>query len=299
VVFRAQAIRAAPHVAALGLAYDHDLGGRLWVGGLDRALLRGLEMSGVLTLGRYRSDLTGLLLTHLGVRRMSLSPLLELQLRGEDIRQFRDNSGNFDRLPIREASGQAGLEWARLGAWRIRGTGGLVTWRTPAGENLSTEGLFFTARTEPGVTTELRGEAAVTRDYSYVLGEAAALLRIRRLTLTPGARVGVGRDLPVQTTFEFGGVDGFPGLASAERRGDRELVARVQAALLVRDPVSVRLLLAAGRSAMGGALLDGSRWLGGVRAGLFATTPIGPMAFEYGVASNGRRAAFIRVGRWF
>ncbi|HEV8613084.1 MAG TPA: patatin-like phospholipase family protein [Gemmatimonadales bacterium] len=299
VAFRAQVIRAAPHVAALGLAYDHDLGGRLWVGGLDRVLFRGIETSGVLTLGRYRSDFTGMLLTHLGVRRMSLSPLMELQLRAEDIRQFRDNSGDFDRLPIREAIGQAGLEWARLGAWRMRGTGGLVSWRTPEGENLSTAGLFFLARTEPGVATELHAEAAVTRDYRFVLGEAAALLRIRRLTLTPGVRVGVGRELPVQTSFEFGGVDGFPGLAIAERRGDRELVARVQSALLVRDPVSVRLLVAAGRSATGGDLFDRSRWLGGVRAGLYATTPIGPMAFEYGVASNGRRAAFIRVGRWF
>lgn len=71
VVFRAQAIRAAPRVAGLGLAYDHDLGGRLWMGGLDRALFPGIETSGILTLGRYRSDFTGILLTHIGVRRMS------------------------------------------------------------------------------------------------------------------------------------------------------------------------------------------------------------------------------------
>ena len=30
-----------------------------------------------------------------------------------------------------------------------------------------------------------------------------------------------------------------------------------------------------------------------------AATPIGPVSFEYGFASNGRRAAFVRVGRWF
>src|ERR1044071_1365692 len=34
--FRAQAVRAARGVAGLGLAYDHELGGRLWLGGLDR-----------------------------------------------------------------------------------------------------------------------------------------------------------------------------------------------------------------------------------------------------------------------
>lgn len=29
------------------------------------------------------------------------------------------------------------------------------------------------------------------------------------------------------------------------------------------------------------------------------TVRLGPVAFEYGFASNGRRAAFIRVGQWF
>jgi hypothetical protein len=63
--------------------------------------------------------------------------------------------------------------------------------------------------------------------------------------------------------------------------------------------VAVRWLVAAGRSADGGQLFEDTRWLAGIRLGLGATTPIGPVNFEYGFASNGEKAAFIRVGRWF
>lgn len=165
---------------------------------------------------------------------------MSLQLRAEDIRSFIGNSGDFQRLPIRAAVGQAGLEWARVGSWRVRATGGYVFWRTAERESRSTPGLFVSARTEPGLVTDLRGEAVLTRDYRYALAEAAALLRLRRLSLEPGIRIGAGRNLPVQETFEFGGVDGFPGLAIAERRGDREVVARIQSAFLVQHPLSLR-----------------------------------------------------------
>ena len=115
----------------------------------------------------------------------------------------------------------------------------------------------------------------------------------------PSARLGVGNRLPVQAGFEFGGQGGFPGLQVGERRGDRELVARLQSSWQVRGPLALRFLMAVGRSATGGGLVAEDRWLAGIRAGVGAETPIGPVSFEYGVASNGRRAAFVRVGRWF
>jgi hypothetical protein len=115
----------------------------------------------------------------------------------------------------------------------------------------------------------------------------------------PEVRLGVGRRLPVQTAFELGGPDGFPGLTVGERRGDREVMLRVQSAWQLKGPLAVRWLMAVGRSADGGNLLEEERWLGGVRLGIGATTLIGPVSFEYGFASNGEKAAFIRVGRWF
>jgi predicted acylesterase/phospholipase RssA len=297
--FEAQIVRASPRVAGLGLAYDHDLGGRLWAGALDRVLFPGVETSGVLTLGRYRSDLTGSLLTHLGVRRMSFIPLVVLQLRAEHIRQFDAEGNDLIQLSVREATAQAGIEWARLGAWRLRTTGRLVTWDDPQSHSHSTAGVFFKGWTEPGAAARIRGEAGLTGAYRYALAEMGTVLRASRWSVEPGIRVGAGRGLPLQTSFEFGGDEGFPGLLIGERRGDRELVLRIQGAVLVRGPLAVRLLVAGGRSALGGGLLAGSRWLGGARAGLRADTPIGPVVLEYGVATNGRRAVFVRVGRWF
>ncbi|HEV8600088.1 MAG TPA: patatin-like phospholipase family protein [Gemmatimonadales bacterium] len=298
-MFRAQIVRAAPRVAGLGLAYDYDLGGRLWVGVLDRVLLPGVETSGILTLGRFRSDLTGSALTHLGVRRMSLTPLLTGQLRTEEIRRFTGTERDFTRLPVRQATGQGGIEWARAGAWRLRGTGGFVVWDSAGGESRSAVGVFLSARTEPDRAGQLQGEVVYTGKYRYALAELGTLVRFGRVSLAPAVRVGAGRRLPPQLTFEFGGENGFPGLAIGERRGDRELVAQLQSNFVVRGPLAVRLLLAAGRSAEGGGLLERNNWLGGARAGLGASTPFGPMLFEYGLATNGKAAAFVRVGRWF
>jgi hypothetical protein len=37
----------------------------------------------------------------------------------------------------------------------------------------------------------------------------------------------------------------------------------------------------------------------GIRAGVGAETPVGPVRLEYGVANGGRGAVFVRLGRWF
>jgi hypothetical protein len=155
------------------------------------------------------------------------------------------------------------------------------------------------AQIEPGHL--LRGSAEVTwaGDYQTARAELGTELNRGRFSIAPELRLGVGRRLPIQTAFEFGGADGFPGLQVGERRGDREVLAMVQTAWRLRGPVALRVLFAAGRSATGGALFDSDAWLAGIRVGAGATTPIGPVTFEYGFASNGRRAAFIRVGRWF
>ena len=297
--FRAQAVPAAHRVAGLGLAYDHELGGRLWLGALDRYTVRGVEASSVVTLGRFRSDFTGVLVPQLGVGRMRLSPILSVRLLSQDVRQFPPGGGDFTKLHVREVDGSAGLEWARVGAWRIGVAGRALSWRTPDGVDRSTAGGSLSARTEPDHRWRGSGELTWTGVYRLARFELGAGIETGRLSITPLARLGVGRDLPIQYAFELGGSDGFPGLEVGERRGDREVLGQVQSAWQIRGPVALRLLLAAGRSAQGGSLFGRDNWLAGVRVGFGATTPIGPVAFEYGFASDGGRAAFIRVGRWF
>jgi outer membrane translocation and assembly module TamA len=66
---------------------------------------------------------------------------------------------------------------------------------------------------------------------------------------------------------------------------------------LVRGPIQARLLIAAGRAWTPAA--PRSDWLAGARLGFGADTPVGPVDASYGVASNGRHALFIRLGKWF
>lgn len=299
VVFRAQITPAAQRVVGLGVAYDHDLGGRLWLGALDRFSVHGLEGSGILSLGRFKSELNGTVLTHIGVGRMSLTPLASIRLRSEGVRQFTPDGTNFEKLETQEAGAFAGAEWARLGTWRLRAGGRLATWRTPEGERRSTAGLAFNARLETERRADGSAELVWMGDYQLARATLGTTLGSGRLSLVPEVRLGLGRRLPIHMTFELGGDEGFPGLQIGERRGDREVFARVQGAWLVKGPVALRMLAAAGRSANGGPLFKQEGWLAGIRFGMGAATPIGPVAFEYGFASNGRRAAFIRVGRWF
>jgi hypothetical protein len=297
--FKALAVPAARRVAGLGLAYDDDLGGRLWLGALDRYSVRGVEASAVVTLGRFLSDFTGIIVPQLGVGRMRLSPILSLRLLSQDVRQFPPGGGDFTRLHVREVDGSAGFEWARVGAWRIGVAGRASSWRTPEGDDRSTAGAYLAARTEPDHRLRSSGELTWTGAYRLARFELGASIETGRLSVIPLVRLGAGRELPVQTAFELGGTDGFPGLEVGARRGDREVLGQVQSAWRVRGPLALRLLLASGRSAQGGSLFGRDNWLAGVRAGLGATTPVGPVAFEYGFASDGSRAAFIRVGRWF
>jgi hypothetical protein len=67
----------------------------------------------------------------------------------------------------------------------------------------------------------------------------------------------------------------------------------------LKGPFVGRVELATGRSALGGPAVDSDGWIAGVRAGVGADTPVGPVRFEYGVASGGRGAVFVRLGRWF
>lgn len=299
VFFRALVTPAARRVAGLGVAYDHDLGGRLWIGALDRFTVRGVDGSAVLALGRFQSDLTGTALGHIGVGRMSLMPLVSFRLASKGVRRFSPGGENFEKLETREAAGFAGVEWARLGAWRIRAAGRVATWRTPEGASRSTGGSGVSARLEPELPVQGSAELIWMGDYQLARATFGTTISSGRLILEPEVRLGVGRRLPLQTAFELGGEEGFPGLHMGERRGDREVLARLQSAWQLDGPVALRVLLAAGRSATGGQLFEREDWLAGVRLGLGATTPVGPVAFEYGFASNGRRAAFIRVGRWF
>ena len=67
----------------------------------------------------------------------------------------------------------------------------------------------------------------------------------------------------------------------------------------IRGPLLARVEFAAGRSGNGGPLVNADDWVGGMRAGIGAETPVGPVRFEYGYGTEDRGALFVRLGRWF
>jgi NTE family protein len=295
--------RAPRRVGGAGVAYDSDLSGRFWAGLLDRRLAGlGVEMSLVASVGRFRDDAT------LALRRTSANagsgrtPLLRFFGGHEKVRAFDSTARELSTLPTDQARVFLGLEQQLGGGeWLVELGGEGVTWENPDGTERSTVGASFRASFQPdGLHRLVSAEASYTGLWRRVHLAVGYLFEGRRLRLEPMARIGWGRHLPIHERFALGGeLTGFPGLRYGERRGDREALVAVQGSWAVKGPVSLRFMAAAGRSADGGSVLEDDLWLAGGRTGVGLDTPLGPMALDYGVASDGSGALFFRVGRWF
>lgn len=296
-------IRHAPRrIAAIGLTYDNELGGRMWIGLLDRfGPGRRVEASGVLTLGELRKDLQLGLRRHYGLGNERTTPVVLGLLGSEDVRAFDASGTELPPLDTKEARFLGGVEQRFGRYWSLRAGVEMWWWRWPdhTSDHSGPGGVVMIRREGPLGSPAVLGEVFWSGDTRRAEIAFQPRTWIGRLRLEPNLRVGWGRLLPLQATFPLGGPDGFPGLHLGERRGDREVLAALQSIFQIKGPIGARLLLAVGRSATGGEILGGDGWLGGARVGLGADTPVGPVLAEYGIATNGRGAAFVRVGRWF
>lgn len=306
VSFRVTVQRAASRIAGVTLAYDNDLGGRLGFMYLDRHLFgTAFEGSGTLGLSRLRTDLTAGVRRYFGVGRARLAPAITGRINDQKIVRYNNDGQEIGRPTTREAILFVGLEREWGPKWLLSaGFDGRV-WRDAdttlagaTGEDGHSGGALLRAAHYPG-STALLAEAIWSGTFRRLQGELSTRITAGRFTFVPRASVGWGEFLPLQQQFPLGGSDGFPGLAVEEIRGDREVFGGLQTAFAVHPPFSIRLLLAAGRIANGGPLFWSQDWLAGARVGIGLDTPIGPVQFEYGVASNGRDQLFVRIGRWF
>jgi NTE family protein len=292
--------RTSRRVVAIGLAYDNELGGRMWAGAVDRRVFGlALEGSGGLLLDGFRKEL------HAGFRRkfqlvrQLMDPVLTVGLATEDIRRFDEDGDELDELETREAFGFAGVERVFPHGWELSlGLRGHA-WREPARKDLSTLGVAARAirvnRTRGRV---VRADAVWTGVYQRARLEAELLGEFGSVRVMPRVMLGWGNDLPIQLAFPLGGDDGFPGLHIGERRGDREAMLGLMFTAPVRGPLLGRIEFAGGRTASGGPLLGDGGWVGGIRAGIGAETPVGPVRFEYGYSTEDRGAVFVRLGDW-
>ena len=292
--------RTARRVAGLGLAYDNELGGRMWVGAVDRRLFDlSLEGSSALFLGEFRKEV------YLGFRRnfqlgrQLMTPTLAARLATESVRRFDPGGNELEAEETREALVFAGVERPFTHGWQAAFGASGHDWHEPGRDLSALGGTAKVTKASRARGQVFEAELIWNGVYRRASLDGEAAIAAVGLRLRPRLRLGWGEGLPLQATFPLGGDDGFPGLHLGERRGDREVLVGLLVTYALKGPFVGRLELVTGRSALGGPLIDAEGWLAGARVGLGAETPVGPVRFEYGATSGGRGAVFVRLGRWF
>ncbi|MGH7591182.1 MAG: patatin-like phospholipase family protein [Gemmatimonadales bacterium] len=292
--------KAPTRVAGLGLAYDNELGARLWIGGVDwRIVNRAGEASAAAFLGGLETRVA------LGLRRTWRSraiprPTITLTLTDQRIPTFDGDGNELAKLDAEQAVGFAGLERSFGSEWVVDAGLEGRAWAEPAASHQRSGGVVFRVlRADPD--RDARFDLSLEWADRYRRASLAWQEPIRwgRVTLTPGLRAGIGDSLPLQLTFPLGGDDGFPGLHIYELRGDRELFGSMTVAIPIAGSLELRVEGATGQVAFSSAGMALDDWYAGGRIGLGIGTPLGPARLEYGVTRGFRDQVVLRVGRWF
>ncbi len=294
-------VRPAPRFyAAGGIAYDNVMGGEVWLGAVYRNLLGlGLESSSVVQLGGLRDEALLGLRKNLRYGWHTLAPALTLNGGLERIPVYTAGGTELESIDTRDLTGFAGIERTLGHGWSaaIGGVGRL--WYQPDEPNGAAGGV--TVRAERFVAFNA---SRVLLDASWTSSYSRAFLQVQLPWSTPRYgvrslfRAGVGSDLPLQLTFALGGSAGFPGIEPSELRGSNELSGQAEFWYRVIGPLEAQLDVGGGSMSEEGDF-GGDSWLGGVRVGLGAKTPLGPVKVGYGWATGGRDALMVRVFRWF
>ena len=292
--------RTPTRLAVASAAYDNDLGGQIWVGIADRGrAIRGLEISALGAVGELRKEIAaGVRLGAYGHRR--LRPFVHGQLTWEDVRQFTPQGADLPSIAYRDRSVAGGLE-LRIGSeWQLALEGNFQGWDSDSAS--ADEAVGAVARLSSGPhfrPGRFLAAGEVNQVFRRVEGEVRHRFSIGHFEMTPGASIGWGDSLPVAKTFQLGGTDGFPGYHIGELRGDRMAFAQLTIDRLLVGPVGGRLRAATGQVADGGPLIPQHDWEVGFGVGLTATSPVGPIVLEYGIAVGGQDRFLLRVGEWF
>jgi hypothetical protein len=245
-----------------------------------------------------------------------LRPELTLTASREIVRLYDERGGERDRPSSRDLFVFAGAVGTPTSAWRVVLGPTVHAWSTlsaalPANDaERAVGGLFRAARlfslpsTGPDVNAMpvVAGELLWLDRYRRADVTADLQVELGPLIVRPRAAAGWGESLPLSALFSLGGVRGFPGLRTDERRGDQFTFASLAMLRRVRGPLYVRGELGRGRTVLArarrpevlSAAASGS--VSGAEIGLAADTPFGSFLIGYGAASNGRPVFKIRLG---
>jgi NTE family protein len=294
-----------PHelIVGLGLAYDYDQGGRLWVGSGGRPhVAGGVTAWSLLSLDRFEQSLA-IGANHSTLwRRGILSFALRMRGANEWVRLFDAGGRDSGSLQTRELVGFAGVEPQLSARWE--GSLGVEarTWSEPGRTASGLGGVVRLQQVDATGTPQVQVEANVNGAYLRVsaAGEVhGTRFTTGRLQLIPLGRYGWGKRLPLQTTFPLGGVEGFPGLSLGERRGSRETLIGLRALYALGGGRFVDVNGQGGATDGEGGAVPGARWLLGAAIGVRADTPVGSLRVAYGRNSLDRGSLFVRFGAWW
>lgn len=305
-------VRRAPAGGlGVGIAYDNELGARMWTGALLRdPVTRTFELTGIITFGGLRRDIQGAARRRIYIlgRPSFLAGVFAGQ---EELPFFTPEGEPFFRPRISHAVGTMGWEWQVGATWLARLAGATRAWSDTADaghEALS--GTFLAQQaTDDGEILSII-EVEISRQFQRGTFQWKLPIGVGRWIFTPTLRAGIlkGEEIPLHLAFPLGGSDGFPGLRLFERRGSHEALVGTSVSYQLSGPVRIRAEVMAGDTRTGAPgegsdLFHGEGWLVGARIGLgIRTTPLGPIRLEYGatdVHGDYRDQVFLRVGRWF
>jgi hypothetical protein len=282
----------------VALAFDQGTGSRMWSGFTDqdptRSALLGSAARGLLELWRLLPPLNG------GAQdlvRGRQCPGMRIRVGAEEL--FGFGTDGRDMPPgTRAVMLYADCQRDLGGSWHLSTGLRGYQWRTPGmSDRQDLESSVRVARVQRQDALILFLDGSWTPRYERAILHVERPVTLGSLHLRPLLRLAWGEGLPFGLGFWPGGFDGFPGLKDGEGRGDREFMAAIDLSQPLLGKLWLRGLFAAGRTVNGGPLLPQRPLLLGGRVGLNLETRFGLVRLEYGRATQGHRAWFVRLGR--
>ncbi len=305
VAFRIAPVFGAREAFLTGGAYDNDLGGRLWGGYANRALLgSAVEGAVIADFGKYRQEVRASARRRVPAFARAVPLVAQVGTIGEDVRIFTD-SAEVAPIATREFEFAAGVGRTLERGFAVAILPYVRAWRGADAEVGAAGVRVHVAQDRRGSPPHAVFEADVNTRFQRAHVELTRSYTLASVDVTPVARVGWSRRAPLQQQFTLGGFAGFPGLRTTERRGAHEAMLGVDFTRRAYGPLRALVQLRAGAIGTDGAFLAKragtpfGELLGGARVGVDARIGVLTVQVARGINTVGGDTWFLRVGPWF
>ena len=245
-----------------------------------------------------------------------IQPELSLTISREFVRVYDGDGEELGRPRTHDAVLFAGLGHSSGAHWRTAAGAAAHGWSMRDAafdgrrDGYALGGMLRTARffaplhdgPDQNFLPSVQAEGLVLHSYRRASGQADLGFRVGRWILLPRAGGGWSDGLPLSARLVLGGRQGFPGLRTGERRGDRAAFASIGVLRRIAGTLYARAEAGAGWTDFEGPRpprFERSAAVGdvqGVEAGLLLATPFGPVSGAFGVASSRESVFKLAVG---